>query len=67
MKTIKKSKEFNLSELIVGGDTINIMHIKEFIKRLKKELKLEENENAGSLYFNDVERLIDGLLGDKLK
>lgn len=67
------TEEFNLSERIVGGDTllaelgfaIRIEDVKEFIRRLKEEIKehFRKSELWGSKGYLE---LIDKLAGEKL-
>lgn len=68
----KMKKEFNLSDNIIPEGvstwgcegTIEVSDIKEFIKRLKEELKQYLNYDNG---LNDVDYIINKLAGEKLK
>ena len=60
---MKTNKEFNLSEEICNdgaGYLLNIEDVREFIKRLKEELRFDDNDIA-------IPMIIDKLAGDELK
>ena len=63
------SKELKLNEKEFGNPkaldepVYKSKDIKEFIRRLKEELKEQEKVNCGSLYLNEIEDEIDKLSG----